>query len=53
MKHFQKILFAFLILAVFTSCKSAVYEWDDGSFERKTHDEETVTEIIATEHVWQ
>ena len=49
MKHLQKVLFALLFLAAFASCKSAVYEWDDGSFERKAHyekEEETVTVII-------
>lgn len=46
MKYFHRIVFAFLVLAALASCKSAVYEWDDGSFERKTHDEETVTVII-------
>ena len=49
MKYFQKIMFAFLILAAFTSCKSAVYEWDDGSFEKRANQEEkeeTATVII-------
>ena len=49
MKHLQKVLFALLFLAAFTSCKSAVYEWDDGAFERKANqeeEEETATVII-------
>lgn len=46
MKYSQKALFALLFLATLTSCKSAVYEWDDGSLERKVEEEETVTVII-------
>ena len=48
MKYFHRIIFTFLILASFASCKSAVYEWDDGSWERKAEGqtEETVTVII-------
>lgn len=44
----KKLMIAAMVLAL-VACKSATYEWDDGSWDRKTQEEEpeTVTVIIT------
>lgn len=45
----KKIVIAFAIIAALTSCRSRVYEYDDGEWQRKSADEETATVIIVIE----
>lgn len=42
----KKLMIAAMVLAM-VACKSATYEWDDGSWDRKTQEEETGTVIIV------
>lgn len=42
----KKLMIAAMVLAM-VACKSAMYEWDDGSWERKTQEEEPETATVV------
>ena len=42
----KKILIALAMAALFASCRSRVYEYEDGEWQRKAAEEETATVTI-------
>lgn len=43
----KKLMIAAMVLAL-VACKSATYEWDDGSWERKAQEEKETATITIT-----